>query len=421
MSGWRARADETFLVAMPSKGRAAIEMAFVVSLVFAGAFTMNSPILAAIVVAFELALAAIVVRPWSRVHGGITSRALASVIVLLAVIAPAVIERPAIAGETRRLGIGTAVGAREEGDPAMDGGVVLVKSVERGAPADGVLHAGDRVVAIGGSDLDRTDPISDLQRHTHGEDLPEDTTVTVLRDHARVDLPVRIPKTKRNRADFGAFISALRDVSSRHIVVSAATRGALVIALLLLVLRADGQPPIALGLARAGLAKEIVASTWMTFGAFATTVAVAIPVGLVGMATGVLEKESAQRTETLTMIASQGSILEFALAAIVAAAFEEIAFRGFLTPRMRSLVGSWPLAIVAVSTIFGLGHVYEGLLAIVQTAFLGAYFAAMMMVRRRLAGVALAHAAFNTVMLIFVRVVSSTNLIERLKAMSHAH
>jgi membrane protease YdiL (CAAX protease family) len=417
--GWRARADETFIVSMPSRARIVVEMALLVTLVFAGGFVMLlSPIVAAVIVALELVVAMLVVRPWSRAHGGIASRCVAVVLVVLAVAAPAAVERPSFAGESRRLGIGTEIGAREPGDPEGSGGVVGVKTVEPGAPADGVLRVGDRIVAIGGSSLDRTDPASDLARRTHGDDLPEDTTVTVLRDHHAIDLAVRIPKPRVAAHDFGKTIVAIREMSSRHLVTAAAMRGALLIALLLLVLRADGQPVSSLGLARAGLSKEIVASTWITFGAFATTILVAIPVGLVGMAAGVLEKESAQRTETLTMIASQGSILEFALAAIVAAAFEEIAFRGFLTPRMRSLVGSWPLAVVIVSMVFGLGHVYEGPLATVQTAFLGAYFAAMMLVRRRLVGPALAHAAFNTIMLIFVRVVSQTHVLERLKSMS---
>ena len=419
IQGWRARADETFLARMPSRRRVAIEMVLLVSLVFASGFLGASAVTAAIVVALELVVAIAIVKPWSRVHGGVASRALAAIVVVLAVIVPAAIERPAMGAAARHLGVGSGVGSREPGDPEWNGGIVAVESVESHSAADGVLRVGDRIVAIGGASLDRTGPTSDLSRRTHGDELPEDTTVTVIRDHQTTDLAVHITKPPKKHRDFGSVLNALRDLSSRHIVVAAATRGALVIALLLLILRADGQHVRAIGLVREGVTKEIVASNWITFGAFATTILVAIPVGIVGMAAGVLEKEGAQRTETLTLIASQGSIVEFALAAIVAAAFEEIAFRGFLTPRMRTLVKSWPLAVVIVSIVFGLGHIYEGVLATVQTAFLGAYFAAMMLVRGRLVGPALAHASFNTIMLIFVRIVTSTNLLERLKEMTH--
>ncbi|HEY8086691.1 MAG TPA: CPBP family intramembrane glutamic endopeptidase, partial [Polyangiaceae bacterium] len=91
---------------------------------------------------------------------------------------------------------------------------------------------------------------------------------------------------------------------------------------------------------------------------------------------------------------------------------------GFLTPRVRLLAGSWPWAIVAVSVVFGLGHMYEGALAVVQTAFLGVYFSVVMLARRRLLGPSLAHASFNAVMLLLVRLVVQTGLVDRLKEMT---
>ncbi len=405
---------------MPARRRIAVEMGLLVVLVFGGGFA-TSAIAAVILATVELAIATALVRPWSPRHGGVLARAATALVIAFAVVAPAIVERPSIAGQARRLGIGTAVSARQEGDPPLEGGIVLVKSVEEHAPADGVLRAGDRIVALDGKPLDRTDPASDLAQRTHGGDLPEDTHVTVLRDHTREELPVRIPKVHARR-DFGRALNAVRDASARHIVAFAAVRGALLILLLVVMLRADGQSLEVLGIFKRGALREVLASSWITIGAFAVTVIVAIPAGLIAMAAGILQRESAQRTETLQTIASQGSIAEFALAAVVAATFEEIAFRGFLTPRMRTLVGSWPLAVGLVSIVFGLGHIYEGAIATVQTACLGAYFAAMMLVRRRLIGPALAHAAFNTIMLVFIRVVTSTNVIERLReAAAHAH
>ncbi len=414
---WRARADETFLVGMPGRGRIVAEMVLLVALVFAAGPLIVSPLTAVLVLGFELALALALVRPWARVHGGVLSRVFATALVLAAVLAPAAIERPDF-GESRKLGVGITNGSVEAGNPAVGGGVVLVQTVAPHGAADGVIRPGDRIVAIAGAPLDRADPTSDLSRRTHSDDLPEDTTVTVLRDHAERTLAVHVPKIRGSHARLGRRVAAVREIAARHLIVAAAGRGALVIALLLLLLRADGQTPRAIGLVREGSGRELLASIWMTAGTFFVQIAIAIPIGLIGLALGILNRENEQRTQTLGVIAQQGSIVEFALAAIVAAAFEEIAFRGFLVPRMKTLVRSWVAAVVLVSVVFGAGHLYEGVLATAQTAFLGAWFATLMLMRRRLVGPIAAHAAFNTIMLVVIRVITTTHLIDRLKALS---
>jgi len=414
-ASWRDRADEQFVVNMPSRGRVALEMALLLAVVFAANAFVVSLLTAALVTGLVLALALALVRPWAPVHGSIASRALAFVVVVLAVLAPAAIERPDL-GASRRLGVGMVAGETSPDDPKVEGGVALVATVVPHSPADGKLVVGDRIVAVGGVPLDRKDAMSDLSRRTHGDELPEDTTVTVLRGHREIDVAVHIPKVPGARERFGRSIGTLREISSQHLVVAAAMRGVLVIALLLLLLRADGQPISSLGLLRAGALREVLASIWMTAGTFAVQLVVAIPVGIIGMAAGVLQHENEQRTRTLGAIAQQGSVLEFALAAIFATAFEEIAFRGFLLPRTRVLVGGWPLAIVLVSVVFGAGHLYEGPLAIIQTACLGAYFAGLMLLRRRLLGPILAHAAFDTVMIVVIRALVQSNVLERLKS-----
>jgi uncharacterized protein len=414
-AGWRARADEALLVAMPGKARIALETALLLTLVFGENLLMVSARVAARLLAVELLVAMILVRPWARVHGGIAARVAATGIIILAVVAPAAVEHPGLAGASRKLGVEITAGAPVAGDPPTPGGIVLVQTVEPHSPADGVLRSGDRVVALGGSPLDRADPVSDLTRRTHGDELPEETTVTVLRDGAARDLAVRIPAVHDPLRGFGRRVVAVRELSSRHIVVAAATRGVLLIVMLFLLLRADGQPLAVLGIVRPGALGELAAGAWMTLGTFAVQIAVAIPVALVGALAGIVNREASQRTEALGVIAAQGSVLEFIPAVIAAAAFEEVAFRGFLVPRVRALTGSWPVAVVVVSLVFGLGHVYEGALAVAQTAFLGVYFSAMLLLRRRLLGPIAAHAAFNTVMLLLVRALLTSGVVERLK------
>jgi len=139
---------------------------------------------------------------------------------------------------------------------------------------------------------------------------------------------------------------------------------------------------------------------------------------VVGVLTGSIEREASRRTEALGTIANQGSVAEFVAGVLVAAAFEEVAFRAFLTPRVRRLTGSWPWSIALVSVVFGMGHTYEGWLAVVQTAFLGAYFSVVYLARRRLLGPWLAHAAFNTGMFLLLRVLSAPGVLDRLKSMA---
>jgi membrane protease YdiL (CAAX protease family) len=416
-ASWRARADEALLVSMPPRRRIVLEVALLLVLVFGEGALMVSLAVGVVVVAAALALAMALVRPWARVHGGAPARVAATVLCVVAVVAPAMVEHPGI-GASRRLGIEIAVGSHAEGDPDVEGGIVLVQKVEPGLPADGVLRAGDRIVALAGAPFDRADPTGDLSSRTHGDELPEDTTVTVLRDGTAQDLAVRIPRVHSSRESFGRRVVAIRQLSSRHIVFASAIRGALLIALLLLIVRADGQPLAAIGIARAGALRELLAASGMTMGAFGLQIAIAIPIAVIGSFTGIVGREAAQRTQTLGVLTGQGSIPESLLAIIVAAAFEEVAFRGFLVPRLRTLTGSWPLAVALASVAFGLGHRYEGAFAVVQTAFLGAYFAALFLLRRRLLGPIAAHAGFNAVMFLVVQWLVQSGVVERLREMS---
>jgi len=94
--------------------------------------------------------------------------------------------------------------------------------------------------------------------------------------------------------------------------------------------------------------------------------------------------------------------------------FEEIAFRGFLIPRLRVLLGHWPAAVLASAALFGLGHVYQGTLAIFQTAALGAFFGFVFILRFRLPSIMLAHAAFNTVNYALMLWLQQSGLLDKL-------
>jgi hypothetical protein len=92
----------------------------------------------------------------------------------------------------------------------------------------------------------------------------------------------------------------------------------------------------------------------------------------------------------------------------VASSFgEELIYRGFLTTRMASILGSsrsaWILAGVMSSVLFGLAHYSWGWMGVVQTAFMGG---ALVITWRKSGGnlwvVILAHAILDLTLMLQV-------------------
>ena len=60
-----------------------------------------------------------------------------------------------------------------------------------------------------------------------------------------------------------------------------------------------------------------------------------------------------------------------AIVCILTGAYEEVAFRGYLIPRLEELSGSTPLAVIAQALFFGLVHSYRGFGSMVTAALFG--------------------------------------------------
>jgi len=78
---------------------------------------------------------------------------------------------------------------------------------------------------------------------------------------------------------------------------------------------------------------------------------------------------------------------------------EEFFFRSYLLGRLEELGVKVPLAVAASTALFCIGHVYEGPLAVAITAGLGVLLASAWLRRRSLHVVAIAHGAYNTLVL----------------------
>ena len=78
---------------------------------------------------------------------------------------------------------------------------------------------------------------------------------------------------------------------------------------------------------------------------------------------------------------------------------EEFFFRSYMLGRLEELGMQVPAAVALSTAVFAMGHVYEGLLAIMITAGLGILLSVSWLRRRSLHVVAIAHGLYNTAVL----------------------
>jgi len=187
--------------------------------------------------------------------------------------------------------------------------------------------------------------------------------------------------------------------------------------LLLLVaalLAADGQQARHIGLDARRMLPELAWSGPALAGAYADNIAVSLPIGVILSLLHRTGSEMTQRVGALKGVLGGAHFGSLIPTLVVLALLEEVVFRGFLLPRARVLTGRWWVAVLLVQLLFGLGHVYEGTLAVFQTMMLGVYFSAFFLWRRHLAAVIVAHAAFNTLMLATLWFLQRSGVLERL-------
>jgi membrane protease YdiL (CAAX protease family) len=413
---WQARADEALLIGVPGRTRIVVEIVLVVALVLGGHVEAVSPSLGVTVLVLELVLALGLLRPWSASHRSAGAKLLALVVALATVGVPVLVQGPG--GTTRRLGVELMASSALAKGPKAEGAAgpvyAEVKAVSSGTPAEGKLLPGDRIEAIGGEPLVGDDPTANLSLHVQSDALPDDTSVTVRRDGVVREVAVHIPRVGVLAKRLGLVSNVARD----HVIAATALRDFVFIVFLLLLARLDGQPLSALGIAQAGATTELAVAIPAIGGVFVVQVVAAIPIAILSSLGSFGTHEATERLDTLSRLSGQTSMPEIVVSLVVAAAFEEVAFRAFLTPRVRRLSGSWVVAALLVSGLFGLGHVYEGTIAIAQTAILGLYFTAVFLMRRRLLAVVASHASFNAIMFVFVRLIVASGAVEKLKALA---
>jgi membrane protease YdiL (CAAX protease family) len=407
-----ARPLDELVAGMPGRGRCLSEAGWVVAALLALGWvasalellrwsqTARQVVLSACLVVVVLWVYGIV-RPWRAWRAGrtwsaaLTATALAP-LALLSASGLLLREKP----PSPRIGVQLG----EAPDPASrDRRLALVQSVVAGTPADHELQDGDLILTVNGDPLSRSRPARDLRERSG--DLrrlpPGATRFRVLRDGRERDVVLTLGEV----AATSGLRKALRGTLLRDLAL---------LGVLWLMLRADGQGLTAVGFDRRHLQRELR----ITLPAFSLLVAshlgVSIVVGLAALAFGggSLQAEVGRRQVVAGMLVSEHLIRMVPLI-LVAGATEEIAFRGFMLPRLRLGLGGWIPALLAGATLFGAGHFYEGPLATIQTASMGLLLGLIFVWRRQLVACVLSHVAFNALALLMFWTMTRLGFLER--------
>jgi membrane protease YdiL (CAAX protease family) len=100
------------------------------------------------------------------------------------------------------------------------------------------------------------------------------------------------------------------------------------------------------------------------------------------------------------MMRTRGDAIVFAFVAMIAGGVREEVQRGFILHRFEHFLGGPVTGIIVFSTIFGFGHIEQGLDAVIATALLGAVWGLLYLARRSIVAPMVSHAGFNLAQLV---------------------
>lgn len=100
------------------------------------------------------------------------------------------------------------------------------------------------------------------------------------------------------------------------------------------------------------------------------------------------------RTELMDMFVPIHPVLLIGFCLFVGI-YEELLFRGLILTRLRVVCGGWTLAIIVSSLGFGLAHLYQGHVAVLQIVCVAAVLSVLFVVRGGIVAPIITHALFN--------------------------
>jgi len=173
----------------------------------------------------------------------------------------------------------------------------------------------------------------------------------------------------------------------------------LVIGLMIVLTRAQGQSLASLWLGRRPVMREV------RYGALLIPVVFVLVVVLLNAMRALAPGLHNVQVNPLEQLASTpGAAAMFAVVAILAGGVLEEMQRAFLLQRFEYHLGGVRVGIVVLSIGFGLGHAVQGWDAVIGTAVLGAFWAVLYVRRRSVLAPVVSHAGFNALEVLRVAV-----------------
>jgi membrane protease YdiL (CAAX protease family) len=175
---------------------------------------------------------------------------------------------------------------------------------------------------------------------------------------------------------------------------------ALLLGLIWIFLRAQGESPRDLFLGTAPVPREVRAGLPMTFAAFAIAAAAIVLVRTLAPWLHTVEKNPLPE-----LIQSPPDAVLFTLVAVIAGGFREELQRAFLLTRFERSLGGRAVGVIVTSVAFGAGHRVQGNDAAIATGLLGAFWAVVYFRRRSSVAPIVSHSGFNLLQLLQLLVV----------------
>jgi membrane protease YdiL (CAAX protease family) len=100
------------------------------------------------------------------------------------------------------------------------------------------------------------------------------------------------------------------------------------------------------------------------------------------------------------MMQTRHDALAFALVVMIAGGVREEIQRGFILRRFEQYLGGGKVGVVIFSVVFGLGHIEQGIDAMLATGLLGAAWGAVFLARGSVCAPMVSHALFNLAQLV---------------------
>ena len=115
-------------------------------------------------------------------------------------------------------------------------------------------------------------------------------------------------------------------------------------------------------------------------------------------------EEMSRNAGQLSNIFGSWTLTQIVVAMVFVAVSEEVLFRGFVLPRLRRLIGNWPLAILATTVIFALLHLGGQVpAALLLIALFSLPLCAVTAWRRSIVPAVIAHLLFNLAQVLWIR------------------